>query len=160
MGLMHSLATAAATPSPVGAAMTSSTAVMATTTSTAAPAKMNSTAEKGTTPSMTMQASTSSTATPATIPSVDQVLIPSMAVMATTPSKVVSSSTVVMAMITPHSPLKQQPSPSAMGTTPLMALTHHKIKTYASPLALAMIAFSSDRPVNTYASIPAMAMTT
>ena len=134
MGLMPSLATAATTPSPVAAGMTSSTAVMATTTSTAAPAKMNSTAEKGTTPSMTMQGSTSSTATPATIPSVDQVLILSMAVMATTPSKVVSSSMVAMAMITPHSPPKQQPSTSATETTPLMVLTHRKVKTSTSPL--------------------------
>ena len=99
-------------------------------------------------------------ATPATIPFVVQVLIPSMAVMATTPSKVVSSSMAVMAMITPRSPLKQQPSPSATETTPLMVLTHRKVKTSTSPLAPAMTTLLLAKIVITLKSKLAPAMTT
>ena len=138
MVLMPCLAMAVTTPSPANAVTMFSTAVMATTTSMVAPAKMNSTAAKATTPFTTMPVSTSFMAMRATIPSVVQVLIPSMAVMATTPSKVGSSSTVVMVMITRRSPHKQQPSISATETTPLMVPTPHKAKTSTSPLALEM----------------------
>ena len=82
----------------------------------------------------------------------------STAVMATTPSKVVSSSMVATAMITPHSPPKQQPSPSAMETTPLMEPTHLKVKTSTSLLAPAMTTLLLAKRVNISALIPAMAM--
>ena len=67
---------------------------------------------------------------------------------------------VVRAMITPHSPLKLQPSPLAMETTPLMVLTPHKAKISTSPLDLEMTILSLVKIAITLRSKLAQAMTT